>query len=403
VVPADAVAKDYSKSDADSVTAADAAALALGKILADSAATSDAVTKAVAQLIADSVTAVDAFIAGLLYDRFFGCEEVSSTLNGHMLNEWPLHVDDQCEHVLAADSQPAFGLSRPVADVAIASDPNYLSMGPDGGYARTPHNAAFLVADLDVRVDIMVNDWTMAREQYMVSHAGGSQKRWIFTIGSGGGLILYGSIDGVNWIVSGVGSVPALIDGERLHLRVTRVEATGAVSFYRSTDGVAWTQVGTTQAGTAGALFSTNHELAVGGWGAGGWPPAGNVYYAEVRNGIDGPVVASFNPSLAAPGATTVGSPTGETWNVLGMAAIVNAPIVVSYSKPLTEIVTLSDAPVLGFTKGTLAETCTATDSMVITFAKVVADTVALVDLAIAVAGGKPELNEQVINEGEIN
>ena len=81
--------------------------------------------------------------------------------------------------------------------------------------------------------------------------------------------------------------------------------------------GTRWTQLGTDVAHSV-RLYMQEHQYVDGRFvGAGGCLSRcpGRIYYAEVRDGIDGTVVASFDANDAAePYATCVSSQTGETW-----------------------------------------------------------------------------------------
>src|SRR5258706_5203431 len=90
-----------------------------------------------------------------------------------------------------------------------------------------------------------------------------------------------------------------------------------------------WTQLGTTvtAAGTT-SMFDSTARVTIGAED-GGTPGAlaGKVYYADVRNGIDGTVATSFNPGTdaASPGATSFASSATsahETWTLSGAAGL---------------------------------------------------------------------------------
>lgn len=114
-------------------------------------------------------------------------------------------------------------------------------------------------------------------------------------------------------------SVPVTFAGNQIAgIRATHNIATGAVLFYTSLDfGITWQQLGAPAAVTVGAADAGNANMAVGSSSPGLIDLAiGKIFYTEVRNGIDGPVVASFNPTRALKNAATISSPTGEVWTV---------------------------------------------------------------------------------------
>jgi len=88
-----------------------------------------------------------------------------------------------------------------------------------------------------------------------------------------------------------------------------------------------WTQLGTTQTITPGAIHDGTASVQVARAAPGSpllW--LRSFYYAEVLNGIDGTVAAKFNPADAADsnGASFVSS-AGGTWSMSG-SAILDAP-----------------------------------------------------------------------------
>ena len=107
-------------------------------------------------------------------------------------------------------------------------------------------------------------------------------------------------------------------------LRVTHDTATGNVAFYYAADSdsipSAWTQIGATVASTAGVEDDTASGLGVGRREQGG--AGGNLFPASFKrallyNGIDGTIVADFDPSRWTSGTTFTAS-TGETWTING-------------------------------------------------------------------------------------
>jgi hypothetical protein len=83
---------------------------------------------------------------------------------------------------------------------------------------------------------------------------------------------------------------------------------------------VQWTQLGNPQATAAGAINDSANALWIGNYisngGNGVQPTNGKIYYAEVRNGINGTVVARFDPTRFVAGATSGIMDTGEVWTV---------------------------------------------------------------------------------------
>ena len=75
-------------------------------------------------------------------------------------------------------------------------------------------------------------------------------------------------------------------------------------------------QLGTNVSITSGAIHNGTAVLTVGANGIGTAPATGSIYYAEVRNGIGGPIVAAFDPTRGTRGAGSLVALTGETWTI---------------------------------------------------------------------------------------
>ena len=96
------------------------------------------------------------------------------------------------------------------------------------------------------------------------------------------------------------------------------------LKFYTSSDGVAWTQLGSTiTTATITSIADGTQILAVGSTGAGITRiNGGKIHYAEIRSGIGGTVVGVFNPNIlhnpTDQTPTTLKSPTGETYTISG-------------------------------------------------------------------------------------
>ena len=118
-------------------------------------------------------------------------------------------------------------------------------------------------------------------------------------------------------------------------VRATRSPSTGDVKFYTSDDynpvaGTGtWIQLGTTVHGITGTN-DTATKLVVGGRNVLNLSFKGKIFYAEVRNGVDGAVVAKFNPADA--GDTNAqsfdsSSAVHETWTLSGSATLDSASL----------------------------------------------------------------------------
>lgn len=204
--------------------------------------------------------------------------------------------------------------------------------GASGDFAHTPDTAAVsVVGDLDIRVHVALDDWSPAAAQYFASKRdGASDRSWHFSIGTTGLLGLTWSEDG-SAVISKVSTVAlsTISAGAELHVRVTLDVDAGStdndVTFYTSSDGVSWDQLGAV-VNTAGitSIFDSGALLTVGATGNSGTSPvSGQIFSAQVYDGIGGTLAADFNPSRdPLVGATVTSSSTGEAWTIAGNAVI---------------------------------------------------------------------------------
>lgn len=198
--------------------------------------------------------------------------------------------------------------------------------GVYGNYAETPDSPAVsITGDIDIRIRLAMTDWTPAGVQVLLMKSATNNNSFRTFISTNGRPRFDYSVDGVNFVILNATAAPSVADGAALGIRISVDVNDGAgnhvVKFWTSTDfGPAnpgtWTQLGSTvtNAGTI-SLFDGTAPLRLGDRDN---PLAGKVYYAELRNGIDGPVVARFDPAGDAdPGDTSfTSSQTGEVWTI---------------------------------------------------------------------------------------
>lgn len=206
--------------------------------------------------------------------------------------------------------------------------------GTAGSRSSTPDNAALdITGDIDIRATVRLDDFFTGSAMF-VSKAGGAGSQLSYQFGHQvGNLILRASTGGAVFNVNATNTpnMSTILQYQRewITVRVTRVAATGVTTFYytRGTiDAGPWTQIGSTSATTAGALFSGTGTLWVGEDQTGSISPInGGVRRAQVRNGVGGTVVA--NPDYTAQAAATVSfaDSAGRTWTQVGSATITNA------------------------------------------------------------------------------
>lgn len=212
------------------------------------------------------------------------------------------------------------------------STPIYLTLtGVAGTYLSSPDSAAAdIIYDIDISSYCALTDWTPAAQNAIVSKYGGAGTRsYMFEVASPNGrLVLFFTQDGTTGIAVTSTASPTITDGQALWVRFTRAYLSGDVKFYTSTDGITWTQLGTTVSGTAGALYSGSALLNIGAWSSGAnYPFAGKIYSVQIYNGIresGGVLAVDFNAARDAMSTTgtVTSATTNEVWTLNGAATI---------------------------------------------------------------------------------
>jgi len=191
----------------------------------------------------------------------------------------------------------------------------YLSLpGTSGNYASTPDSAAVSVTgDIDIRVKLAPNSWGTGVHQAVVIKGSHDEFGLFINPGPPNSFQFYRRISGAPMSVGS--NTHAFANGQPKWIKVTRVAMSGVGNFYHSDDGMAWTAMG---GGTdvGGVSDDSAATLNIGFRDGGGQELAGKIYYAELRNGIDGPVVAKFDASLMSPRQINAQMPTGEVWTI---------------------------------------------------------------------------------------
>lgn len=178
--------------------------------------------------------------------------------------------------------------------------------GLSGNYMSTPDTAAISVTgDIDIRVKVAVDSYLPSQSQRLVSKrrlAATASTSFDWFLGTAGLLGFSWSVDGttVQTVNSAASPSTVFAAGQVGWWRVTFAIATGQAVFYTSSDGASWTQLSAPAAAGATSIFDNAVPLTVGDLSDGTRSLAGHLYYAEVRSGIDGPVVAKFDSASVA-------------------------------------------------------------------------------------------------------
>lgn len=201
--------------------------------------------------------------------------------------------------------------------------------GGTANYASTPDSLALsITGDIDIRAKIQPDSWANGALQAVVSKRGANTS-YQLRLETGGRLGYVWSNDGtaVRFASSTVST--GFSDGQQKWIRVTHDVDNGAggntATFYTSNDGTVWTQLGSAVINTgATTIADTNQvvELGTSNTGA-GFFYTGKIFYAEIRSGIDGTIVANPNFEIRSDGTTSfsdTASPV-NTWTVNSSSA----------------------------------------------------------------------------------
>jgi len=152
----------------------------------------------------------------------------------------------------------------------------------------------------------------------------GNQRSYQFHITPSGLLNLFLSSDGISNVNANSSVGTAFVDGSTHWVRVTFDQSSGDVVFYTSEDGVTWLQLGTTQNVNITSIFDSTSEVGVGARDSGTLNVlSGEVFKAEILNGIDGPVAVSFDADDFKFSFPMTSVATGELWTANGNADII--------------------------------------------------------------------------------
>jgi hypothetical protein len=200
--------------------------------------------------------------------------------------------------------------------------------------AVTPDTAALdITGDLDIRADLTPAYWYGSRGDFgwevMGKYGAGSSASWRLYANDDGTLSLYWSEDGgPGPFAVSAASVP-FGPGDRGAIRATLDVNNGAggatIVFYTAaTISGSWTQLGAPVVTVATtSVFAGTSELRVGDFTTSTTEGTARIVNAiEVRNGINGTVVANPVFSAQASGTTSFTDGAGRPWSLVGAAAI---------------------------------------------------------------------------------
>jgi hypothetical protein len=200
--------------------------------------------------------------------------------------------------------------------------------GTSGNYASTPDSAALsITGDIDIRVHAKLG--ALGSGQMFVSKRNAT-RAYRFGVTSSNTLYFEWSNDGTTALAAGATPSPALNTTAAAWFRVTLDVDNGAAGnttrFYQSTDGSSWTLVNTVIQAGVSSIFDNGDPVVVGSNPSTTEPLSGNVYQAEIRNGIDGTIVANPRFDQQAAGTGQFADAQGNVWTVNAASADTNDP-----------------------------------------------------------------------------
>jgi hypothetical protein len=162
---------------------------------------------------------------------------------------------------------------------------------------------------MTVDVDVALDDWTPTGGDYIISREQSSNASWALRINADGtiGFRWWGPAEKVTASTIATG----LSDFSRSWIRVEYIENTGSgqysVKFYLGSDGVSWSQLGSTVVGTTGVMTVSTARIELGGTlGNSVTFMAGRLYEAKLWDGAT--LVFHWDPDSSAHMAATFGN-----------------------------------------------------------------------------------------------
>lgn len=201
--------------------------------------------------------------------------------------------------------------------------------GVAGNYASTPDSVAVSVTgDIDIRVWMAPNSWTPAAVASIADKDNGALDRsWFFRLNTSGTLTFAHGNTGNTLPRSSNSTVATgFADGSLRWVRVTRSASTGIVTFYTSTDGSSWSQLGATVATAIEAIWDSAVTIQFGDGRASPSPLAAKLYRAQIRNNVldDGTGIvfdADFTTKTVGANSFTESSSNAATVTINGALA----------------------------------------------------------------------------------
>jgi hypothetical protein len=223
-----------------------------------------------------------------------------------------------------------------------------------------PNSGALdITGDIDIRLKASLDNWTPSGYQALLSSAfSGSIDAYGLYVSPAGDLVLFWSPNGTSQPAAYSTAALSFANGSTHWVRVTRGASSGAVTFYTSSDGVSWTQLGSSISGLTGSMVAGTQPLSIGSFDSGASNIlVGDVYSAEVRSGINGTLVAS--PDFTAASGSSFSDAEGNPWSIGGSASLQGGPALASSTTYSYKVQAVGSGGTSGFSNTASATTLT--------------------------------------------
>jgi hypothetical protein len=233
--------------------------------------------------------------------------------------------------------------------------------GVASNYVSTPDSAALsITGDIDLRCQVALDNWATGSSQWVLSKWSVSgQFSYALEVANSGAIGIAISVDGTTTLQA-FSSNTGFTAGSLYWIRATWSQSGQIATFYTSTDGVTWTQLGGTATLTAASIFDGTAPVEVGGrlLGTGSFGP-GKYYRAQVYNGIAGTLVFDANFTTKQVGANTFteSSSNAATVTITGTAAQAgDGRVLINASSPGVPATVSSSSGTVIFSNGSLQD-----------------------------------------------
>ncbi len=197
-----------------------------------------------------------------------------------------------------------------------------------GELASTPHAAGLnFTADADVRVKVALEDWHLVTPQVIASKWQTSgQFSWKLAA-ENGGVVWTWSTNGTSSTSTALPFGFLFSDGSTRWIRVTHDVSNGGqniVTLWTSTDGGNWEELTNVQNAGTTSIFAGTSRVAVGAELADSATLEGNVLALDVRDGIDGTLIAAPRFTSVDSRTLSVTDEVGRVWTATDVRNVVS-------------------------------------------------------------------------------